>query len=178
MEDLFMRSTLDSIFTIGFGVNLGSLSNSNQEGAAFARAFDDASEQVLYRFLDPLWKAKRLLNVLSEATMKRSVRTINDFVYAVIDKKIEQMGRDGQEFAKKQDILSRFLLEREKDPGCFDNKYLRDIILNFMIAGRDTTAGTLSWFLYVLCRDQRIQDKIAREVREATTGDHQDVGGK
>ncbi|VAH72770.1 unnamed protein product [Triticum turgidum subsp. durum] len=177
MEDLFMRSTLDSIFTIGFGVNLGSLSNSNQEGAAFARAFDDASEQVLYRFLDPLWKAKRLLNVLSEATMKRSVRTINDFVYAVIDKKIEQMGRDGQEFAKKQDILSRFLLEREKDPGCFDNKYLRDIILNFMIAGRDTTAGTLSWFLYVLCRDQRIQDKIAREVREATTGDHQDVGG-
>ena len=79
--------------------------------------------------------------------------------------------------AKKQDILSRFLLEREKDPGCFDNKYLRDIILNFMIAGRDTTAGTLSWFLYVLCRDQRIQDKIAREVREATTGDHQNVGG-
>uniref|UniRef100_A0A453E0X7 Cytochrome P450 704C1 n=1 Tax=Aegilops tauschii subsp. strangulata TaxID=200361 RepID=A0A453E0X7_AEGTS len=79
-------------------------------------------------------------------------------------------------YAKKEDILSRFLLEREKDPGCFDNKYLRDIILNFVIAGRDTTAGTLSWFLYVLCKDQRIQDKIAREVRQATTGDHQDVG--
>jgi len=46
--------------------------------------------------------------------------------------------------------LSRFLLERERDPGCFDNKYLRDIILNFVIAGRDSTAGTLVWFLYVL----------------------------
>ncbi|KAM3346929.1 hypothetical protein ACQJBY_021113 [Aegilops geniculata] len=172
MENLFMRSTLDSIFTIAFGVNLGSLSGTNQEGAAFARAFDYASEQSLYRFLDPLWKVKRLLNVSSEATMRRLVRTIDDFVYAVIDKKIEQMGIDGQEFAKKQDILSRFLLEREKD-----NKYLRDIILNFVIAGRDTTAGTLSWFLYVLCRDQRIQDKIAREVREATTGDRQDAGG-
>ncbi|VAH72769.1 unnamed protein product [Triticum turgidum subsp. durum] len=105
MEDLFTRSTLDSIFKIGFGVNLGALSgsnsNSNQEGAAFARAFDDASEQVLYRFFDPLWKAKRLLNVLSEAAMKRWVRTINDFVYAVIDKKIEQMGRDGQEFVRE-----------------------------------------------------------------------------
>ncbi|KAE8782135.1 hypothetical protein D1007_44518 [Hordeum vulgare] len=179
MENLFMRSTLDSIFTIGFGVKLGALSNSNQEGAAFARAFEDASEQVLYRFLDPLWKAKRLLGVLSEAAMKRSVRTINDFVYAVIDRKIEQMGRDGHEFAKKGDILSRFLVEREKDdPGCVDNKYLRDIILNFVIAGRDTTAGTLSWFLYVLCGNQRIQDKIAREVREATTGDRRrDAGG-
>uniref|UniRef100_A0ACD6AJ25 Uncharacterized protein n=1 Tax=Avena sativa TaxID=4498 RepID=A0ACD6AJ25_AVESA len=171
MHDLFMRSTLDSIFKIGFGVSLGGLSGSSQEGAAFARAFDDASEQVLCRFFDLLWKVKRVLNVSSEAAMKRSVRTINDFVYAVIDKKIEQLGRDQHEFAKKEDILSRFLLEREKDPGCFDNKYLRDITLNFVIAGRDTSAGTLSWFLYVLCRNQHIQDKIAREVREATTGD-------
>ncbi|CAM0903271.1 unnamed protein product [Alopecurus aequalis] len=176
MQDLFMRSTLDSIFKIGFGVNLGGLSGSSKEGAAFARAFDDASEQVLYRFFDLLWKAKRLLNVSSEAAMKRSVRTINEFVYAVIDKKIEQMAKDQHEFAKKEDILSRFLLEREKDPGCFDNRYLRDIILNFVIAGRDTSAGTLSWFLYVMCNNQRIQDKIAREVRDATTGDDRDVG--
>lgn len=62
-------------------------------------------------------------------------------------------------------------MERESDPGCFDNKYLRDIILNFVIAGRDTTAGTLSWFLYVLCRNQSIQDRIAQEVRAATSGD-------
>ncbi|CAM0903273.1 unnamed protein product [Alopecurus aequalis] len=177
MHDLFMRSTMDSIFKIGFGANLGGLSRSSKEGAAFARAFDDASEQVLYRFFDPLWKAKRLLNVSSEAVMKRSVRTINDFVYAAIDRKIEQMGRDDQhEFAKKEDILSRFLVERENDPGCFDNKYLRDIILNFVIAGRDTSAGTLSWFLYVLCRNQHIQDKIAREVRQATTGNRDVVG--
>ena len=61
-------------------------------------------------------------------------------------------------------------MERESDPGCFDNKYLRDIILNFVIAGRDTTAGTLSWFLYVLCRNQHIQDRVAEEVRAATSG--------
>ncbi|KAF0891483.1 hypothetical protein E2562_009896 [Oryza meyeriana var. granulata] len=76
---------------------------------------------------------------------------------------------------QEEDILSRFLLERERDPGCFDNKYLRDIILNFVIAGRDTTAGTLSWFLYALCKNQSDQNKIAREVRDATTGDG-DVG--
>ena len=45
-----------------------------------------------------------------------------------------------------------------------------------MIAGRDTSAGTLSWFLYALCRNQPIQDKIAREVRDATTGDRDVVG--
>jgi cytochrome P450 len=107
MHDLFMRSTLDSIFKIGFGVNLGGLSRSSQEGAAFARAFDDASEQVLYRFFDLLWKVKRLLNVSSEAAMKRSVSTINDFVYAVIDKKIEQMGRDQHEFVSFPSCIMR-----------------------------------------------------------------------
>ncbi|XP_066346247.1 cytochrome P450 704C1-like [Miscanthus floridulus] len=172
MQNLLMRSTLDSIFKVGFGVSLGVLSGCSDEGAvAFARAFDDANEQVLYRFFDLSWKLKRLLNISSEAAMKRSIRTIDGFVYGVIDRKIEQMGRDQQEFAKKEDILSRFLLERESDPGCFDNKYLRDIILNFMVAGRDTTAGTLSWFLYVLCRNQHIQDRIAEEVRAATSGD-------
>ncbi|RCV35056.1 hypothetical protein SETIT_7G208300v2 [Setaria italica] len=178
IADLLMRSTLDSIFKVGFGVNLGSLSGCSKEGAEFARAFDDASEQVMYRFFDLLWKAKRLLNVSSEAAMKRSVRTINDFVYAVIDRKIEQMSSDQQEFAKKEDILSRFLLEREQDPGCFDNKYLRDIILNFVIAGRDTTAGTLAWFLYVLCRNQHIQEKVAREVRTAAATGDRDVGAQ
>ncbi|XP_034601869.1 cytochrome P450 704C1 [Setaria viridis] len=177
ISDLLMRSTLDSIFKVGFGVSLGVLSGSSEEGVAFARAFDNASEQVLHRFLDPFWKAKRLLNFSSEAAMKRWLRTINAFIYAVIDRKIEQMGRDQQEFAKKEDILSRFLLERERDPGCFDNKYIRDIILNFVIAGRDTTAGTLSWFLYVLCRNQAVQDRIAEEVRAAATGGR-DVGAQ
>jgi cytochrome P450 len=73
--------------------------------------------------------------------------------------------------------LSRFLLERQRDPSCFDNKYIRDIILNFVIAGRETTAGTLSWFLYELCRNQAVQDIIAEEVRAAVTGGR-DVGAQ
>lgn len=69
---------------------------------------------------------------------------------------------------EKEDILSRFLLEKEKPGSGIDSKYLRDIILNFMIAGRDTTAGTLSWFFYMMCKHPHLQDKVAREVRSAT----------
>ena len=47
-------------------------------------------------------------------------------------------------------------------------QYLRDIILNFLIAGKDTTAGTLSWFFYVLCKNPSIQEKISQEVKEVT----------
>lgn len=63
----------------------------------------------------------------------------------------------------KGDILSRFLELNETDP-----KYLKDIVLSFVIAGKDTTAITLSWFLYQLCKNPHVQEKIAQEIREAT----------
>lgn len=64
---------------------------------------------------------------------------------------------------KKEDILSRFLQVEDNDPV-----YLRDIILNFIIAGKDTTATTLSWFIYMLCKHPTIQEKAAQEVERLT----------
>jgi cytochrome P450 len=49
------------------------------------------------------------------------------------------------------------------------DKYLRDIILNFLIAGKDTSANTLSWFLYMLCKNPLIQEKVAQEVINVTS---------
>ena len=65
---------------------------------------------------------------------------------------------------KKEDILSRFLQAKDVET---DPKYLRDIILNFIIAGKDTTATSLSWFVYMLCKHPDIQEKVAQEVKEA-----------
>ncbi|GMN40872.1 hypothetical protein TIFTF001_010095 [Ficus carica] len=64
---------------------------------------------------------------------------------------------------KKGDILSRLIELGEKDV-----KYIKDMILSFIIAGKDTSATTLSWFLYLLCKHPSIQEKVAKEVREAT----------
>ncbi|KAJ4759432.1 Cytochrome P450 704C1 [Rhynchospora pubera] len=167
IQDLFMRSTMDSIFKVGFGVDLGTLSGL-EESKAFAKAFDDASAQSLYRVFDVFWKIKRFFNIGSEAKMKKDVKLLNDFINNVIDKKTEKISTQKGDFMNKEDILSRFLLEKEKSPNTITNKYLRDVILNFVIAGRDTTAGTLSWFFYLLCKHPNIQEKIAREIREAT----------
>lgn len=65
---------------------------------------------------------------------------------------------------KREDILSRFLQVTDNDPT-----YLRDIILNFIIAGKDTTAATIAWFVNMLCKHPAVQEKIAKEVKEATT---------
>lgn len=51
------------------------------------------------------------------------------------------------------------------------DQYLRDITLNFIIAGKDTSANTLTWFFYMLCKHPLVQEKLAGEVREATEAD-------
>ncbi|KAH7863203.1 hypothetical protein Vadar_014708 [Vaccinium darrowii] len=165
IQDLFMKSTLDSIFKVGFGVELDSMCGSSEEGTKFSTALDDSSAVTLWRYVDVFWRIKKALNIAAEAELKKNIKVIDDFVYKLIHRKAEQMDKlpNDNSSAQKEDILSRFLQVNETDP-----KYLRDIILNFIIAGKDTTATTLSWFIYMLCKHPHIQEKVAQEIKDAT----------
>ncbi|OIW21661.1 hypothetical protein TanjilG_07281 [Lupinus angustifolius] len=193
IQDLFMKSTLDSIFQVAFGTELDSMCGSNEEGNKFADAFDTSSALTLYRYVDVFWKIKKFLNIGSEAILRKKTKILNEFVLKLINTRFQQMEISKDDSAvslldtscvffgitkgipsayeyennpferKGGDILSRFLQMKE-----FDSTYLRDIILNFVIAGKDTTAATLAWFIYMLCKYPAVQEKAAEEVKEAT----------
>ncbi|KAG1362338.1 Cytochrome P450 704C1 [Cocos nucifera] len=167
IQDLFMKSTMDSIFKVGFGMDLDCLHDSYQ-GNIFSNAFDDSSELIMLRYVNVFWKIMKVLNIGSEAILKERIKVVNDFVYKLIDKRVEQFSNGRNHLVKKEDILSRLLEESKKDPQNMNYQYLRDIILNFLIAGKDTTAGTLSWFFYMLCKNPSIQEKISQEVKQVT----------
>ncbi|CAI0401032.1 unnamed protein product [Linum tenue] len=166
-----MRCTLDSIFEVGFGVELRCLEGSSKEGGEFMKAFDDASALTYWRYADPFWRLKRRFNLGAEASLRSNIRTIDDFVSHVIATKRRTTAKVRND-SGKEDILSRFLVESEKDPDTMNDRYLRDIILNFMIAGKDTSAGTLSWFFYMLSKNPLVQHKLAREVDEVAGGNN------
>ncbi|XP_072970902.1 cytochrome P450 704C1-like [Typha angustifolia] len=170
IQDLFMKSTMDSIFQLAFGVELNCLSGSFEEGSRFAKAFDDSSTLIVWRYVDISWKIKKFLNIGCEAILRRRLEVVNDFVYKMILSKIECMSKqhDAMDVRSKGDILSRFLIESENDPDNITHQYLRDIILNFIMAGKDTTAVSLSWFFYILCKHPSIEERVAQEV-EVTT---------
>ncbi|XP_022866515.1 cytochrome P450 704C1-like [Olea europaea var. sylvestris] len=164
IQDLFMKSSLDSVFKVVLGVDLDSMRGTNEEGTQFSKAFDEANEVTCYRYVDVSWPIKQYFNIGSEAKLKKCIKIVDGFVYKVIQNKIEQVHKPNDDLpASKGDILSRFLEMNETD-----SKYLKDIILSFIIAGKDTTASTLSWFFYMMCKHPLIQEKIAKEVREAT----------
>lgn len=174
MQDLFMRLTLDGICTVGFGVEIGTLSPS-LPAVPFATNFDNANEAVTYRFFDPIWPLKQRLNIGNEAVLARSVKVVDDFTYKVIQTRrteLQYISSQGKEM--KADLLSRFILMGENSEESLTDKMLRDVILNFIIAGRDTTAVTLSWFVYLLSTHPEVADKVYEELRhleEETTID-------
>ena len=54
----------------------------------------------------------------------------------------------------------------KENPETYNDKKLRDAILNFVIAGRDTTAVTLSWLFWLLSKNPCAEDKIVQELEE------------
>ncbi|KFK37344.1 hypothetical protein AALP_AA4G244200 [Arabis alpina] len=179
-QDMLMRYSLDSIFKVGFGVELGCLDGFSKEGEEFMEAFDEANVASSSRFFDPLWKVKWFLKIGSQSRLEKSIATIDKFVYGLITTKRKELAEE-HELAKehnvavREDILSRFLVASEKDPENMNDKYLRDIILSFMIAGKDTTAATLSWFLYMLCKNPLVQEKIVQEIRDVTSSNEKTI---
>ena len=149
-QQLFYRFTLDSIGEIAFGYNIGSLKHGQ---VPLAVAFDQANCVADYRFMNPLWWICQFI-LPSEWEGRRSIRIINEFAQGVIDAK-----RRG-ECTSKSDILSRYMEMRDENGNEFSDKYLRDVVMNFIIAGRDTTAVAMSWSIYNLAKYPEIQEKV------------------
>uniref|UniRef100_A0A0E0M9Z8 Cytochrome P450 n=1 Tax=Oryza punctata TaxID=4537 RepID=A0A0E0M9Z8_ORYPU len=167
-KGLLTRATMDSIFTIAFGTDLNTMDGSG-EGHRFAKAFDDAGEYLLLRYLNPFWKVARLLNVGAEATLKKRIKVVDEFVYKLIRARSDELSNTkAQDHRSRDDLLSRFIQATTNDSGTVDYKYLRDIVLNIVIAAKDSTSGSLAWFLYMTCKRPEVQEKIFDEVMEAT----------
>lgn len=210
-----MRMTLDTTCKIGFGVELHCLSPS-LPSVPFAKCFDDANCISFYRFGDPLWRLKRMLNIGTERKLKECIKVMDDFTFDVIDKRRKEMAAFTNQVwsvltlqvlgffykkgrgnclrvlnvvlilegcllvqPKQSDLLSRFIDLCTNDGGIsvYTDKDLRDMILNFLVAGRDTTAVTLSWFFYMMTCHSEVAHKIVEELSAVTQRPAQHTGG-
>ncbi|PHT40602.1 CytochromeB1 [Capsicum baccatum] len=80
MQELLMRCSLDSIFKVGFGVDLNCLDGSSGDDNEFIKAFDDSNALTYCRYVDPFWKLKRYFNIGSEFLLKENIKFIGEFV--------------------------------------------------------------------------------------------------
>ncbi|KAJ7563657.1 hypothetical protein O6H91_03G119100 [Diphasiastrum complanatum] len=174
-EDLFMRMALDSICKVGFGVNLNCCSPS-LPAIPFGIAFDSANEHTIIRQVSLFWKMMRFWDIGSEKHMRKNLENLDSFTYSIIQNRKAEIGTSvdcGEDYVK-EDLLSRFMTYRNEDDEGYSDKDLRDAIMNFMIAGRDTIAVTLSWFIYSICENPSVPESIRAELNDVL-GDTQSL---
>ncbi|XP_027063054.1 cytochrome P450 94C1 [Coffea arabica] len=153
LQDVLRRFSFDTICKFSFGMDPSCL-ESSLPVSELANAFDLATQLSAARAISAsplIWKLKRFLNIGSEKKLKEALKLVNSLAEGVIKQK-RNMG-----FSSQQDLLSRFMGSIE------DDKYLRDIIVSFLLAGRDTVASALTCFFWLLAKHPEVKQAILDE---------------
>ncbi|KAM7501432.1 hypothetical protein LguiB_000336 [Lonicera macranthoides] len=146
-QDILQRFAFDNICKIAFGYDPAYLLPSLPQ-AKFAIAFEEAVRISSDRFgmIVPLiWKAKRLLNV-------------REFAGQILREKKQELKEKST--LESVDLLSRFL-----SSGHSDENFVTDIVISFILAGRDTTSAALTWFFWLVSKNSEVENEILKEIK-------------
>lgn len=160
------RFTVDSIGEIGFGTNLNTLENF-PEPHPFLAAFDSAQFSAMKRITEPWWPIMKLLGAGHEGQFKKDMKVLNERSLEIA----QDIKKSFAEKGKGSDFLSLFLKKAKEENTQLSDKFLADVALNFLIAGRDTTACTLSWLFFELTQHPEVLAKVREEIETVTNGE-------
>ncbi|PTB72894.1 cytochrome P450 [Trichoderma longibrachiatum ATCC 18648] len=153
--DLFYRMTLDAITDYLLGQSVESLDNPNGE---FTNAFTQVQRtQMLLAIFAPFQR------FVPQAEYRKGIKVLEAFIQPFIEatlaltpEQLETISKSDREFT----FLHHMALF-SRDP-----KVIRDQLMAVLLAGRDTTAATLSWTIYELSNYPEIWRKLRCRVLE------------
>ncbi|KAK4786424.1 hypothetical protein SAY86_003113 [Trapa natans] len=183
LQDLFQRFTFDSTCKLVTGYDPGCLSGDFPE-VPFAKALDDAEEAIFYRHVLPVsvWKLQRWLGIGPEKKLSEAWKTFDRITRKYIETKREEIKRGKESRLDEADLLTSHLTLKSNEISGMDgreDKFLRDMMLNIILAGRDTTTSALTWFFWNLSKHPSVEMKIREEIRSLATKEQEipgDVG--
>ncbi|XP_057806970.1 alkane hydroxylase MAH1-like [Salvia miltiorrhiza] len=156
LQDLFQRLTFDTSCVLITGYDPGCLSP-DLPHVPFAEAMDAAEESIFMRHVLPerVWKLQRWIRVGSERKLMRARKILDGVIGNLIASKRNNEG---------DDLLSSYMNMNQ------DSRFLRDTVLNLMIAGRDTTSSALTWLMWLVSTHPEVEERMRDEVRSAGGG--------
>ncbi|KAG0265249.1 hypothetical protein BGZ95_003379 [Linnemannia exigua] len=187
LQNIFLLFTLDSFGRIGFGESFGCLIDPEKE-VPFAGAFDRLTANLSLRFNWPFWRWTDWWSG-NDKKVAEDTKTVYDFAYKVIRRRRaleEKTGVEGggvvhdvgdEETKKGRGVLSssgkdlmQLFMEATDDNGeRLTDDDLKDTLINFVLAGRDTTAQALSWMFYLIHRSQTRKEVLTKLRQEIDT---------
>ncbi|KAL3331803.1 hypothetical protein AABB24_032428 [Solanum stoloniferum] len=161
IQDILQRFAFDNICKIAFGYDPGYLLPTLPE-AEFAVAFEDCVRLSSERFILPfplIWKIKRVFGIGSEKKLRIAVEQVREFAKKIVREKQTELNEKSS--LDSADLLSRFL-----STGHSDEDFVVDIVISFILAGRDTTSAALTWFFWLISKNAEAESEILKEIGE------------
>ncbi|XP_038882621.1 alkane hydroxylase MAH1-like isoform X2 [Benincasa hispida] len=165
LQDLFQRFSFDSTCMLVTGFDLNSLSLQLPE-VPFSKAMDDVEEVIFLRHVFPkkIWEFHKKLQIGQPKRLKQAWEIIDETIAKLIASKRKSMKNQMKEEADEQgigvDLITSYITNTKND-----DEFLRDTVLNFMIAGRDTLSSALSWFFFCLSNNPIVVANIREELK-------------
>ncbi|KAJ3115531.1 hypothetical protein HDU96_000478 [Phlyctochytrium bullatum] len=165
LNELLLCLTMDGFGKIAFSVDFDTLRKGTSD---FAKAFDD-SNSILMRRFSAINHTIEEFFLGTASRLRRNLKIINKFAADQIAIRRKAIADGTLENKGYRDLLDLYM-ETEVDGKPLTDQELRDMILNMIIAGRDTTAVALSWCFWELSSRREIVEKIRQELDEVTGG--------
>ena len=160
------RATLDIIGLATFGKDFGTLADPNSElNTTYRKVFQPSAGRrtaYLLKMLFPVWVAQ-LITPGFHREIEEAVASIKSLcIECIEDAEAKNLKPDGTEEVNLLSVALRSEL--------FEASELVDQLLTFLAAGYETTAVTLTWLIYLLCKHQHVQEKLRAEIQNHFPG--------
>ncbi|CAN4106490.1 unnamed protein product [Withania somnifera] len=172
LQDVFQRFTFDTTCQLVTGYDPRCLSF-EFPCVPFSKAMDEAEEVLFIRHLLPesVWKLQKWLGLGYEAKLTKASHVLDQVIRKYISMKHDELSNIATKSKEDQvegcfDLLTSYILHDDLN---FDEKFLRDTILNLMIAGRDTTSSGLTWFIWLVATHPEVEKRIREELATIVT---------
>ncbi|KAF6818403.1 cytochrome p450 [Colletotrichum plurivorum] len=134
----------------------------------FAVAFDYASGATAERFQNPLWFVTEMMN---GSRLRKSIKIVKSFGQNIVssatnDRKTRPQPTITNTSGKLAHVSGSLVQSLLDSVG--DEKLVADAALNYLSAGRDTTAQALTWTFYLLMKHPDVVERIREEIDQVT----------
>ncbi|CAA7047259.1 unnamed protein product [Microthlaspi erraticum] len=167
LQDVLQRFMIDTSSILITSYDPMSLSIEMPE-VKFSEGAEPGEEAIFYRHFRPVifWKLQNWIGVGLERKLKNAFFNFDQMSEKIVSSRREEIRRGKREAS--MDVLTYYMnvdTAKYKHLQPSNDKFIRDVVLSLLLAGRDTTSSALTWFFWLLSKHPQVMTKIRHEIK-------------